>query len=80
MKTYHLDRIGAAIVLSILFMGVIGLFVLLPVLTIQWAWNFTMSYLAILPDINLWQSSLLYMAGVTLLYLLGFVRVEVRSG
>ncbi len=79
MKIYHVNTLGAAIILSLLLMGGLGLFVLVPIVFIQWLWNVTIANLTLLPQINLWQSSLLYLSGATIIYLSGLVRIDFET-
>jgi hypothetical protein len=70
---------GAAVIFTVLFMGVLGVFVLLPIACIQWTWNSVMTSGNYLPLINVWQATLLYLALATLLYLSGMVRIEFEA-
>lgn len=72
----EVPTVGAAIVFTLLCMGVVGMFVLLPIACIQWTWNSVITSLHELPLINVWQATLLYMAAGTILYLTGILRVE----
>lgn len=76
MKIYHVNTFGAAIIFAFLCMGMLALFVLIPILCIQWTWNAVVSYISLLPEINLWQAGLLYLACATLLYISGFVQID----
>ena len=79
MQSFHVNSIGAAIILSTLLMGALGAFVLVPIACIQWTWNAFAPHLFSLPIINIWQAILLYMAGAALLFLSGLVQVEIKS-
>lgn len=70
---------AAAAILSVLFMGVIGAFVVYPIVSINWAWNSVIAHFSTLPKIGIWQSSLLYLAGVCCIYLLGLVDIELQN-
>lgn len=79
MKVYQFHPLAAAILFTILIMGVFGLVVVLPIAFITWTWNALVTNISHLPQINVWQASLLYIALGTLLYLLGFVQIEVEA-
>jgi len=79
MKVYQFHPLAAAILFTILIMGVFGLVVVLPIAFINWTWNQVVTNVSHLPQINVWQASLLYVALGTLLYLLGFVQIEVEA-
>lgn len=79
MKTYQVHPLAAAIILSLLFMGAMGLFVLLPVACIQWAWNSVIVTFYLLPPIGIWQALLLYLAVATVLYLTGIISIDLRQ-
>jgi hypothetical protein len=66
----------AAIVLSVLLMGGIGGFVVLPIVCINWAWNVFIVHYAHLPVIEIWQACLLYLALACVAYLSGFLQIE----
>lgn len=68
--------VEAAIIFTILCMGVVGMFVLVPIAAIQLTWNSVMSSLRFLPLINVWQATLLYFAVGALIYLSGLVHIE----
>ncbi len=80
MKIYQAHALGAAIIFSILCMGLVGLFVMLPVFFIQWWWNAIAPSFAALPPISPWQASLLYADLVTVLYLAGLLQIEFEVG
>jgi hypothetical protein len=79
MKMYQVHPLTAAIFLSILSMGLVGMFVMLPIACIQWSWNAIVSPVASLPEINVWQACLLYLSVGTVLYLLGFVQIDLEA-
>jgi hypothetical protein len=79
MQGFQLNSFAAAIVLSTLLMGIVGAFVLIPVACIQWTWNSVAAHLFPVPTIAAWQAILLYLAAGTILYLAGFVQIEVKS-
>jgi hypothetical protein len=80
MQTFHIPPFSAAIILSILLMGALGVFVILPIAFINWSWNLVIVHFSRLPEINGWQSSLLYIALACSLFAFGFVRIEVKTG
>jgi hypothetical protein len=79
MKTFQVNAIGAAIILAFLFMGGLAVFVLLPIVFIQWTWNSVVPTISALPQINMWQSTLLYLAAATIFYLTGLVQIHIES-
>ena len=79
MKVYQVPPLMAAIFMCLFTMGLVGIFVVLPIACIQWTWNSIVAGWSPLPDINAWQAGLLYLAGATSLYLLGFVRVDWKT-
>lgn len=75
----QIPTFGAAVIFTVLFMGVLGMFVLVPIACIQWTWNSVMTSWKMLPLINVWQATLLYLALSTLVYLSGLVRIEFEA-
>ena len=71
MPTY-----SAAIFMTGISMGALGLCVVLPIACIQWTWNMVMSTYGFLPHINAWQAALLYVAAATMLFVSGIVTIE----
>ena len=80
MRKFKLHPIAAASFLSILFAGILGTFVVVPIACINWTWNTVASHFDRIPLINAWQSGLLYIAAACLLYLSGIVHIEVKTG
>ncbi len=78
MKVYQVHPLTAAIFLCLLSLGVFAFFVALPIAFIQWTWNSFVIAMSSLPEINIWQATLLYLAGATIMYLLGFVRIDLE--
>jgi hypothetical protein len=76
MKTYQVNPVTGAVFLSVLFMGMVGILVILPIACIQWTWNSLVTAFTSLPEINGWQASLLYLAGTIIAYLTGLIRIE----
>jgi hypothetical protein len=79
MQGFHINSFGAAVILSTLFMGLVGAFFLIPVACIQWTWNSLAPLAFALPIITVWQAILLYIAGCCLLYISGLVQVEISA-
>jgi len=79
MQGFQLNSFAAAIVLSTLLMGVVGAFVLIPVACIQWTWNSVAAHIFPVPVIGAWQAILLYVAAGIVLYLAGFIQIDVKS-
>ncbi len=77
MKIFQVNSFGAAVIFTFLLMGVLGLFVLMPVALIQWTCNSVALGLSVMPAINMWQASLLYIACALLLYIIGVVEIDV---
>jgi hypothetical protein len=73
---FQIPTYTAAVFLTLLTMGALGMAVVLPIACIQWSWNALVSVFGFLPLINAWQAILLYLAAATLLYLSGIVRIE----
>lgn len=80
MTPIPIHPLGVAIILAVLSMGLLGLVVVLPIACIQWLWN-TLSTAqpggALLPPINVGQAGLLYLAGATVVYLTGWVQIDI---
>jgi hypothetical protein len=76
MKTYQVHPVTGAVFLSVLFMGMVGILVILPIACIQWTWNALVTGFTSLPEINGWQASLLYLAGAIIAYLTGLIRID----
>jgi hypothetical protein len=75
---FQIPAYSAAIFMTGISMGLLGLCVLLPIACIQWTWNIVMSTYGFLPLINAWQAALLYAAAATLLFLSGIVSIELE--
>ncbi len=71
--------LAAAIIFSLLAMGILGVAVVLPIACIQWTWNSLVPSMGTVPLINIWQATLLYMALGTALYLSGLVHIEFEA-
>jgi len=69
----------AAVIMAVLFMGLLGLFVLVPIAVIHVAWNSLVSPISHLPNISVWQAVLLYFMLATLAYLTGFLEINVEA-
>jgi hypothetical protein len=72
----QIPSMGTAVIVTVLAMGVLGIFVFIPIACIQWTWNSVMSSFPLLPLINPWQATLLYLALAAGVYLSGVVRIE----
>jgi hypothetical protein len=75
----QIPRFGTAIFFTLLCMGVLGMFVMIPIACIQWTWNSVINSFPLLPSINVWQATLLYTAVALLVYLSGIVRIEFET-
>jgi hypothetical protein len=80
LYSFQINSFGAAILLSALFMGVLGVFVIAPVACIEFSWNFAAKHFGYMPSINPWQAILVYLAFATVVYLLGWFRIEIKAG
>jgi hypothetical protein len=80
MHSFHVNSFGAAILLSTLFMGVLGALVIAPIACIELIWNFFATHFSAMPIINPWQAMLLYMAMACIVYLMGWVQIEIKTG
>jgi len=79
MRIFHFHPLSAAIILSVLLMGALGAFVIVPIAFIHWTWNSVVAHFSSLPQINGWQAMLLYLALACLIYLCGFVQIEFKT-
>jgi hypothetical protein len=80
MHSFHVNSFGAAVLLSTLFMGVLGVLVIAPIACIEFMWNFFATHVCAVPVINPWQAMLLYMAVACIIYLMGWVQIEIKTG
>lgn len=79
MSGFSLNPFVFAIVMLTLTMGAIGAFIILPIAAIEWSWNALAHVFSVVPVINSWQSGLLYIAGVLILYISGIIKIEVKA-
>ncbi len=79
MRVFQVPPFFAAVLLSALCMGLIGVFVVLPIACIQWTWNSLVVGFSQLPHINAWQACLLYLALAAIVYLSGVVQIEIEA-
>ena len=79
MYSFQINSFGAAILFSALFMGVLGIFVVAPTACIEFTWNFAAMRLSYMPSINPWQALLVYLAFASVIYLLGWIRIEIKT-
>jgi len=77
VKVFQVPPAAAVIFFCLFCLALFSVFVALPVACIQWAWNHCFD--AGVPDISLWQAGLLYLAGATIVHLLGWVRIEFET-
>ena len=61
-------------------MGILGVVVVAPTAFIEMTWNFAARHVDYMPSINPWQALLLYLALASIVYLLGWVRIEISMG
>jgi len=80
MQSFHVNSFGAAILLSALFMGLLGVLVIAPIACIEFTWNFLATHVCAAPVINPWQAMLLYLAVACMVYLFGWVQIEIKTG
>lgn len=76
LMKFEIPPFGAAVIFTVLVMGGLGMFVLIPIACIQWTWNALITQVPTVPIINVWQASLLYLAFALALYLTGWVNIE----
>ncbi len=79
MYSFQINSFGAAVLLSTLFMGVLGAFVVAPIACIELTWNFAAKHFWYMPIINPWQAILVYLAFATVVYLFGWIRIEIKA-
>jgi len=79
MRTFFLHPLTAAIICTVLFMGVLGFLFFLPFGCIYLFWNNVIAQHTALPPIGFWQTSLLYAAFACIFYLSGIVRIEIKT-
>jgi hypothetical protein len=79
MKVFQIPPVVAVLFFSAFCLAALSLLVVLPVALIQWFWNNLLVVHSTLPPIAVWQAGLLYVAGATLMYILGFVRIEFEA-
>jgi hypothetical protein len=79
MHSFHINSFGAAILLSALFMGLLGALVVAPIACIEFMWNSFATHFCALPAINPWQAILLYLAVACIVYLMGWVQIEIKT-
>jgi hypothetical protein len=78
VRIFEIHPLAAAIILAVLCMGIIGTLVVLPIACIQWTWNIVVPQVSVLPTINPWQASLLYIAMAIMIYLTGWIQLDVK--
>lgn len=61
-------------------MGALGAFVVAPIACIEFTWNFAAHHLSYIPAIDPWQALLVYLAFASIVYMLGWVRIEIKTG
>ena len=79
MRIYNLDPFSASILLLLAALAVGTLLVWFPLMGISWLWNVCVSGIFDFPHIGLWQSGLLYVALVCIIYLSGIIQIEVKT-
>ena len=80
MQSFHVNPFGAAILLSTLFMGLLGVLVIAPIACIEFTWNFFATHVYTMPVINPWQAILIYLAVACIVYLFGWIQIEIKTG
>jgi len=60
-------------------MGAIGMFIIFPVVCINWSWNSVVAHYTVLPPIHIWQACLLYTAAACMAHLMGWVQIEFKT-
>jgi hypothetical protein len=79
MRSFLIHPFTAAIIFSLLIMGGLGAFIVVPIVCINWTWNTIVAPLTVLPHIHMWQACLLYTALACLTYLMGWVQIEFKT-
>jgi hypothetical protein len=79
MRSSEFHPLAAAIIFSVLAMGAIGFFIVVPVVCINWTWNCVVIHYTLLPHIQIWQAGLLYCAAACFSYLMGWVQIELKT-
>ena len=79
MRTYKLDPLTAVIVVFLIVGGALALFVGLPIVGINWAWNACLSGHLNVPTIVWWQAGLLYAALACIIYLSVPIHIEFKT-
>ena len=79
MRTDFIHPLAFAIIFSVLLMGVLGAFIIVPIVCINWTWNSLIAHFIALPQIGLPQAGLLYLAGACILYLFGLIDIEFKT-
>ncbi len=79
MYSFKINSFAAAIFLSALLMGAFGVFVVAATACIEYGWNFLAKHMTLMPLINPWQALLVYLAFASIVDLLGWVRIEIKT-
>ncbi len=79
MRASFSQSMTAAIIFTVVVTGLLGLFLFLPIICINWAWDSVVTAILPVPSIAIWQACLLYMALITAAYLLGLLQVEFKT-
>jgi hypothetical protein len=79
MRSYNLDPFSASILICLVALAALACFVWAPLMGISWVWNVCVAGTFNFPHIGLWQSALLYVALVCIIYLSGIIQIEVKS-
>jgi len=79
VRTFNIHPLTAAIVLTIVFLSALLFLVVCPIASIYCVWNSLIAAHTFLPPIAVWQAGLLYIAGILITYLLGFVQIEFKT-
>ena len=79
MRSFQIHPLFAVIALSLMLLGIISLFIWLPIVCLNWVWNNWVSAITTLPAIGLWQAALLYSALICIIYLSDLVHIEFKA-
>jgi hypothetical protein len=79
MRTFSLHPVVLIALIALLVVSGFLLFVVAPVVLLNWFWNAAIAGLSGLPVIGIFQAGLLYVALICVLYISDLVRVEIKA-
>ena len=78
MRSFDINPIIAILLITLVITGIFGLFVVIPIAVLEGGWNTVFQNSSLLPEINLWQATLLYVALALVLYIFGLVKIKIE--